>query len=395
MSALLRAVRLLAHLFVSGGAVLWFTLARRSAPLVFRHEPDVDDTGRDVQMGPLLEELERRGTPWVEVVFVPLTAPGERGLLRTLARWRRPFVSHAALLVLRRLTGSPRAIGALLALWGVRVLYLIDESGSGQLLLRAARARGLPVVGVQHGDFQPSNPQYAGPRGERLAVDLLAVWSPWFRERLLAVSELYREAASAPRVEVVGRLAHGAAPSLPERTDTLRAEPVRVLVIAEREAAFRGAVLPYLQALDAGAGPRFTLRLRLHPGAGAEAWPASLARSSGTLEDDMHWADVVVGRTSSALLEALWHGLPAVCLAPGATGGAADLVSQGVLEPCEDPETFSELLVRASSRTAAERERVRTRVWGDAPRNPAAELLRLGSELQLNGSPPGCRFERS
>ena len=143
MRRLLRGARLLAQLAFSAVSCGWFLLARRGATLVFTHAPDVDAEGRDPQMGPLVEGLLERGRPIVEVAFIPL----DGGLLANLARTRRPHLAHAALLASARLLalapgwGRERArlaVGrALLRALRPRAVYLVDESGSGQLLPQA------------------------------------------------------------------------------------------------------------------------------------------------------------------------------------------------------------------------------------------------------------------
>jgi hypothetical protein len=199
MTTLLRALRLPAHVALSLAALAWFALARRRATLLFTHAGDVDENHRDRQMGPLVDALAARGQPFVEVILVSLSG----GLVATLLRTRRLFVSHAAVLAAARLLallpGRERddaraSIGhALLRVLRPRRVFLIDESGSGETLLRAARRARIPVFGVQHGDFQPTNAQYA-PRPERArdvpTVDLLFVWSPWFRARLAGMGRV-------------------------------------------------------------------------------------------------------------------------------------------------------------------------------------------------------------
>ena len=80
--------------------------------------------------------------------------------LGLMATKRRLFVSHAAILALARVLSlgksndRSRKTVARLLLRSLRprAVYLIDESGSGQPLLCAARSLGIRVIGVQHGD---------------------------------------------------------------------------------------------------------------------------------------------------------------------------------------------------------------------------------------------------
>ena len=60
-----------------------------------------------------------------------------------------------------------------------RVLYLVDESGSGQPLLTAAHQLDIRVVAIQHGDFLGNRQYCRGPGGafDLEPADLLCVWS--------------------------------------------------------------------------------------------------------------------------------------------------------------------------------------------------------------------------
>ena len=371
MRRLLRGARLLAQLAFSAVSCGWFLLARRGATLVFTHAPDVDAEWRDPQMGPLVEGLLERGRPIVEVAFIPL----DGGLLANLARTRRPHLAHAALLASARLLalapgwGRERArlaVGrALLRALRPRAVYLVDESGSGQLLLRAARSLGTPAIGIQHGDFQPANPQYARPAGVEPA-DVLCVWSPWFRRRLLAVSPIYTEA----NTRVTGRLrfpAPRAAPPGPGAAGRLR-----ILVVAERAPGWRAAAEPYLEAVRGRAD--LELQIQPHPADGAGDWPAA-ELAHGSLARALLEADVVCGTGSSALLEALWHGRPAVSLVVAGRRDPAGYAAAGLVEPCADPKNLP-ALCRELARGGAERtEERRARVWGGAADDPVAAIL--------------------
>ena len=178
-------------------------------------------------MGVLIDGLLDRRERFVEITLVPLSADW----VRNLCNKRRPFFSLAAIYgpaaLLAFVTRSDRMrlrvwlARVLLALLRPTALVLIDESGSGQSLLRAARKQGVPVLGIQHGDFQPDNPQYAESFATERGVepaDVLCVWSPWFRERLFAISSIY----DASNVRVTGRLRLGIF-----RTGTCTAEGTR------------------------------------------------------------------------------------------------------------------------------------------------------------------------
>ncbi len=378
MRPLLRALRLAAHLCVSGVAFLWFVLRCRGGALLFTHHPDVDGAGRDVQMGPLTDEVRARRGPLVEVTLVSL----EGGLLHNLRVKRRPFVSHAALLLVARLVGlllrsdgkrarDLTACGLLRALRPATV-FLIDESGSGQMLVRGARALGIRTVGIQHGDFQPDNPQY-GAAASAVPVDMLCLWSSWFQERLLRISSIY----GADNTSVVGRMRYDESRSAAGSTGG----GVRVLLVSQARPGFRSDVGPFLEVLRAD--PRLRLTVQPHPGEGPGAWPAA-ERSHGTLASAIEVADVVCGVDSSALLEALYFRKPALVLAAGPEASLGYAESGG-LELCRTPEELSELCLRLAGGDAGAVEECCARIWGRAGGAPVEGILAAAAPEQQAG----------
>ena len=376
---LLRAVRLVGHLLLSALSLGWFFVTRRGAELVFTHAPDVDSEGRDRQMGPLIEGLNLRGRPFVEVILVPLSG----GLLATLRRTRRPFLSHAAMLLCARslmLVGRDRtrargAVGlVLLRLLRPRAIYLIDESGSGQLLVRAARLAGIRTHGIQHGDFMsfPYRPEPGRPEPGRAfevePVDRFWVWSPWFRERLLSVSPVYDAANTA----VSGRLrfAAGDEDTASMRTE-MHAETVRVLLLADGVPEFAREVEPFVQALRAATG--IELRVRPHPACPAP-WPAEL-ESGGSLAADLDRAQVVIGVASSALLEALRRRRPCLGLATTSRVDPAGYVAAGLLQLVEVPAQVADRCRALAGADSCELETARETVWAGAPDDPVGAIL--------------------
>ena len=72
---------------------------------------------------------------------------------------------------------------------------------------------------------------------------------------------------------------------------------------------------------------------------------------------------MVCGTGSSALLEALWHGRPAVSLVVAGRRDPAGYADAGLVEPCADPKNLP-ALCRELARGGAERtEERRARVW--------------------------------
>jgi hypothetical protein len=359
MKRLLRAFRFAAHVAVSVASLVWFACARRGAVLVFTHAPDLDRDGRDPQMGPLVEALRARGLPLVEVTFVSL----DRGLLENLRRKRRPFVSYAVLAALVRIavafgmgpeTARRRVGGAFLGLLAPRCVFAIDESGSGQLLVQGARQRGIRSVGIQHGDFQPANPQYARAciAGKGVAAaDVLCLWSPWFRARLLCASPIYDERNTL----VTGRMRFPR-PATPARR--ARSARPRVLLLAESSPAFRELVRPFLELTrDAD----LEVEVRPHPADPAGVWQGQRL-ATGSLEDALELADVVVGVGSSALLEACWARRPVVLLSGDSDPDPAGYVREGIGSLCSVPADLPELCRKAAA--SGPDPALRERIWG-------------------------------
>ncbi len=381
-----RGLWFLAQVAVSGVALPWLWIARRHALLVLTHATDVDASGDDVQMGALLQALERRGDRYFEVRWIPL----DRTLLRELGRGRRPFVGHAALLGVARLASflgmgtrevwRVRLARVVLAVVRPRAVLLIDESGSGQPWLKAARRRGVPSIGIQHGDFQADDPLYGRVGVEARAgepADRLCVWSPWFQRRLLGISPIYTEANTI----VTGRLVHarhGSAKSAaladsraPRSRDASR---VSVLLIGESAPEFAAQVESFVQAVAADRA--IEMRVRSHPGARGAF--RDLVDAPGSLIDALAGADVVIGVRSSALLEALFFGVPVIVLLSKLQPDPGGLVREGAATGCDSPERLAALCIRLSSE--AERAPARSfheRVWGGASEDPAQAVLAI------------------
>jgi len=368
MRPLLRSLRLAAHLLVSGVAFLWFVLRCRGGRLLFTHSMDVDGEGRDAQMGPLTDEVRARRGPLMEVTLVSL----EGGLLRNLRVKRRPFVSHAALLLVARALALLPRIDRVRArdltsrgfLRAVRpaAVFLIDESGSGQLLVRGARALGIRTIGIQHGDFQPENPQY-GAGASAVPVDMLCLWSSWFRARLFAISSIYDE----DNTSLVGRMRYDESRTEAESADG----SVRVLLVSQARPGFAREVGPFLDRLRSDAGIRLTVQP--HPGEGRGAWPTA-ERSRRPLAAAIAEADVVCGVDSSALLEALYLRKSAIVLAAGPELPAG-YARSGALEPCRVPEELSSLCRRLAGGDPGVAEERRALVWGREGGNPVGGIL--------------------
>lgn len=395
MNAAQLAALVLLHAPWTLASLAWCALARRRGVLTLTHAADVDASGVDVQMGPLVAALAERALPRVPVVLVPLAA---RAFLDTLRRERGPFLSQAVLFGAARLVALGRDVhparariaGLVLRACAPRTAFLIDESGSGQMFVVAARGLGTRTIGIQHGDFQPRNPQYAALPGRPFRVqpaDVLCVWSPWFQARLQACSPIYERA----NTRVTGRLAGveqaGASPP---------AGDVGVLVLAEASAGFAAAVEPFLSALRAEPGLHFCVRP--HPASPSADWPAAHERAPGSLHEALRAADVVVGIGSSALLEGLRHGRPAIVLLTEGERDPAGYVAAGVAVGCGAPSELAALCRRLAGAEGAQAEALsvcRT-VWGGAPPDPVEAVLACASPATggSSGKDQGLQFLR-
>lgn len=353
MTAVRRACWGAIHLGWSVLAWLVLSATRRGAALVFTHHRDLDRDGRDRQLGPLVDRLAADPRGVVEVCYVPVGTD----LLRALSIKRRPMVSYAALVAVAR-AFAPRARGhaervaarVRVATWLLRslrprVVYLIDESASGQPLLRAARSLGIRTVGVQHGDFRDGDPVY-DRRTTALPADAMCVWSEWFRSRLLAISPIYAES----NTRVTGRLRASEVDVVPPASSGRRC----ALVLADDGQRFAVAAAPFLDALSRDG---FDVVVRPHPAGGTPA--------AKPLHEQLVGCDVAIGHASSALLEALRCERPVIVLALDGVADPRRLVADGLATSCSQPSELAAACRAACELGAEARSVLRRRVWGE------------------------------
>jgi hypothetical protein len=266
--------------------------------------------------------------------------------------------------------------GRILSWLDPALLFVIDESGSAQPFVQAARARRLPVIGVQHGDCGRGNPQYDARLMKRTIepVDVLCLWSPWFRDRLLGVSEIYDRSTT----RVAGRLRYPPSPA-PLGDDAREPTTTRVLFLGEAGLSLRSLAQPFVNALSSHTA--LEVRLRPHPGDGE---PGGSSRTATSLDEDLTWCDVAVGMRSSALLEAVFRHRPVVLCA---SDGPPPFDGVFLDPPCS-PEELPERVLGArnggtlqpgggTSRKSSPWEKI----WGGAPADPVGELRRIAQEL--------------
>lgn len=363
------------HLLWSILVVGVMVVFRRGGALVFTHYQDIDADGRDQQMGPLVDSLIDDGERLVEICRVPLGP----GLLHGFRFKRRLFVSQAILLAPAWLLSAGsvqraerlRRFTAWCLLWLVRpkILYLIDESGSGQALLQAARMLGIRVVGIQHGDFAQSSQYCLSDVSDREPADVLCVWSSWYRDRLLKSSPIYTNS----NVRVTGRLRYSDE-ACTDSQDSRQGRMLRVLVIGEHSEGFWDAMDPFVQALVGCEG--FDVDVRRHPAdMGSGALPTSMSLTTA-LQD----SDIVIGNGSSALLEAIYWYRPVIVCAVGELGDRAGYVRDGLAVACDNPVDLAEICQRVfASDRHGEIQTAHDMVWGRTQVEAAPEILAAGA----------------
>jgi hypothetical protein len=372
MNLLLKVFWTGVHLAFSLVAIAAHLPSRRRCVMVFTHWQDVDEEGLDRQMGPLVDALKARER-LVEITLVPLS----RALFQNLALKRRLFISYAAILGPARLfcpavrdrerlmAVRARIAGLFLRLLRPRTIWLVDESGSGQPMVRAAQKLGIRTVGVQHGSFGGGNRQYEPVQGEVLRVvpvDLLCAWSEWFLAELLSISPIY----TRENTKVTGRLRYPAPPEPARHGDR-----IRVFVIGDAQPVSDELIRPFVEALSSNAA--FEVAIRLHP---ARAKAQGVAQPS--LPQALVWCDVVLGRRSSALLEALWFHRPVILVGePDPEMGR--LIREGLAIACLEASDVADSCRRVM--TAAHVKKLRTArvlVWGAAPLDPVGAVYDAG-----------------
>jgi hypothetical protein len=279
-----------------------------------------------------------------------------------------------------------RVLVRALGIQRARRAIVFDDNRHNHELIAACRARGIPVLGFQHGVFNRFHAGLMayGFQGTRShAFHRYGVWSELFRERLLRASLLYRsdEVFSAGPVR-------GPDQEIPHRTPGSSGR-IRVLVVSE-PLARKQEVIPYLRALLAD--PSIELCLKLRPGEGDRSLaeyglPADRVRllRTRTVFEALADIDVTVGTYSTVLYEAALALVPAVWLRTSRAYGR-ELAEEGLAEPANEPADLLEVVRRAAALPLEERERRRDRIWGEARIDGARRLV---DELEkLTAAPP-------
>lgn len=373
------------HLVWSLPLLVYFSLFRRQAYFVLTHHQDIDSEGLDRQMGPLLDEMRSQDLAWIEVCYIPIG-----NLFDNLRKKRRPCLSYAAFLAItfflswsrdsqRRKAAQDCVARRWLRFLQPQALFLIDESGSGQPFVRAARQLSIPTFGIQHGDFQPNNPQYSPQDNKTFkkdSVDCFCLWSSWFQKRLLQCSPIYDEANTL----VTGRMRF--APTESTKADTKN--KIVVLLLAEAEGDFVEIVQPYLEHLSHEEGIK--VLIQEHP-AERHRERFTFPVSSVDLATNLQTSDVILGRNSSALLEAIYWETPVILLE--SNQGRSCYRDEGIGESCSDPSKLGSLCRRVVQSTSQSEVKQRLdRIW--AGQSPRAAAKILATAYQWKGGSGGA-----
>lgn len=249
---------------------------------------------------------------------------------------------------------------------GTRVLFSPGSYSRSGSLVMAAKDSGIPVLGLQHGAFMSTyNPEesglaFDGPRS--YALDLLGVWSPFWKNYFLRNRNFFKD----DNVVVMGHLRAFQPVVGPETY--MAHSPLRVLLISE-PLVHASEILPYLHEIFKDA--RFSLSIKCRPerndtilkvlGKDVDRIPLYYGR----MEEAFSSADVVIGSHSTALLEALYFYKPVVILNTVKWSDYFEVKKNGVAVFTQSPQDVTEALVLSTQVTIKELHDRRTFIWGD------------------------------
>ncbi len=364
-------------------SILFFAacLIRKRRPvLLFSQGMNFGERGKDMQLGPLADEIYRRKIPCVEILFYPYELYSLKGLFYK----RKLFFFYLVCATLSRLTGFIGArnqemrtalendgllneedvkrvktamitlkreavfLASILRMIKPRYAFLTDECGSGRALALALKLSGVPVYGIQHGaSLGQYNLEYMGYgfSGENPpVVDALFVWGAYFKNKLLENSHIFR----AKHVIVGGQLRQDYLSVSRAVKENMPHHPVRVLFFSQYLDLIREKAIPFLRELGKSTG--FILAVKKHPlehslSVYKECGIKFLEWNEG-LYEGLEWADVAVSVSSTALLEATLFRKPAVVFITD-LGDRLDMVKDGLAIPVGSPENIMNVLTEA------------------------------------------------
>ncbi|MBI4355013.1 MAG: hypothetical protein HY597_01000 [Candidatus Omnitrophica bacterium] len=246
-----------------------------------------------------------------------------------------------------------------------RCIYPYENRAFEKLALLAFRevSPHTRLIGYQHASISHNHPNLFFAEGEAAATPLPDV--------IITMGEITRHWLEQEGRYPPGLLRAGCA--LRQRTLERRPEPkswsrpVRHLLAALATGGWEYArTLEWLQ--EVAAEPSYQVRVRPHPGIPLdEAFRIApvlrrdfFSVSSGSLEDDLRWADVVLYASSTAGLEAMAWGLPVVYLDLGGAINSDPIVGGAAFKwSAATPEQLREMLdaIGALSEDEAARQR--------------------------------------
>jgi hypothetical protein len=195
------------------------------------------------------------------------------------------------------------------------ILVPFDHEPVAKILVRAAQARGIPVLALQHG-YEPRKSFHPGE-----ICGTLGAWSQWDLEALPAERQ--------PHARVVGNTGLGSMAS----KRPVRGEPLHAVIIVEHSLRFttlidRRITARHLAvALDGlrRSGRRWRITVRPHPADDVAEFQALAAQLGGTpidvdaespILDLLSSADVCIGAVSTASLQTALTDTRLVMLMP-------------------------------------------------------------------------------
>jgi hypothetical protein len=396
-------------------ALILFRFQRRDT-LVYALDKVSPGLDHDFRISAIYRELRARGYRFAEYVHVAQLAEAGANALRRHRPvvWLEPITDTYAWLNFRRIRPLPPVIadskdsdGAFLAMAAdialahtrqaaqryhalkrilriqhVRRAVILDDSRHANSLIAACRQLGIPTLGYMHGllnRYHPGLMAYGFNGARPHTFDLYAQWSDYFRRRLFEGS-LY----GPENTFVCGPLRAPPVVNF-ENVRERRGddETIRVLLVSEPRTNFAD-VAPYVEALHEDRDIEIIVKTR--PGETSPPIAKLLGR------DRVHWipgsvplheailqCDVVLGTYSTVLYEAALLLRPAVVLDTPFRYGH-DLVRDGLGDFACTPQEVVMVTRRAHATDAAERDRRRNTIWGDALRDGARTLFDVAEQ---------------
>jgi hypothetical protein len=337
----------------SGARALRQLRARRRSVLYCQAIAPRGRAGVPVGTNPFESDSDRAQDVFLKAVADTVLLPRARQSVRTVRRFER---------LLRRL--RPRGV------------FIMDDPLHVWELVIACKRRRVPTVALQHGQFSRATAGLMGygyHGAADLSFDRYCVWNAFFRDLLLRHGRLIPASAivvaGRPRAGAPARAVGGGTPVAPPEAGGAG----RVILLSERhDAATReNEVDPYVHALLAAG---IDLRVKPHPGMPQDQATHVARVASGTLEEVLESADVVVASFSSAIFDAILHEVPVVLFATSLFADPHGLADAGLADLALRPDELVDRVRSAATLSPHELARRRERVWGGARDGDGGEV---------------------